>query len=152
MNRILLVEDNQTLAKLIAKKIKSQLYIEVDLAFKLSEAKLFLKRYKYLLTIVDLNLPDAPNGEIVDYILKTDNHAIILSGSVDKELRKQLLQKNIIDYVSKSGINNINYIIHTIDRLQKNKNHKILVADDSMVFRKHMKELLENPSSIILGI
>ncbi|MCW8895752.1 MAG: response regulator [Sulfurimonas sp.] len=144
MNRILIVEDNKTLAKLIAKKIKSELEFEVDIAFSLSEAKLFLKRYKYFLTLVDLNLPDAPNGEIVDYVLKTDNRAIILSASVDKELRKQLLQKNIIGYINKNGVNDINYAVNIIKRLQKNQNHKILVVDSSMIVRKYMKELLEN--------
>ena len=144
MERILIVEDNKTLAKLIAKKISAELDFEVDVAYKQSEAKLFLKRYKYFLTLVDLNLPDAPNGEIVDYVLSHDNRVIILSGSVDKELRKRLLQKNIIDYVNKSGIHDINYIVNTIKRLQHNQNHKVLIVDDSMVFRKQMKMMLKN--------
>lgn len=42
-----------------------------------------------------------------------------------------MFKKNIIDYVNKGGVNDINYIIHTIERLQKNKNHKVLVVDDS---------------------
>jgi diguanylate cyclase (GGDEF)-like protein len=100
--------------------------------------------YKYFLVLADLNLPDAPNGEIVDYALKLENKIIVLSGSVDKELRKQLLKKNIIDYINKGGINDINYIINIIKRLEKNKKHTILVVDDSMVFRKQMKQMLEN--------
>lgn len=144
MNRILIVEDNKTLAKLIAKKISSELNFEVDVAFKLSEAKLFLKMYKYFLVLVDLNLPDAPNGESIDYILSKGCHAIVLTGNIDKEFREKILKKNIIDYINKSGVNDINYIISTISRLQKNQSHKILVVDDSMIFRKYMKELLEN--------
>jgi len=144
MDRILIIEDNKTLAKLMAKKIKSELNLEVDVAYKLSEAKLFLKMYKYFVTLLDLNLPDAPNGEVVDYVLSKGNHAIVLSGNIDKEFRKKILQKNIIDYVNKSGVDDINYIISTISRLQKNQNHKVLVVDDSMVFRKTMKDMLEN--------
>lgn len=41
MNRILVVEDSKTLAKLIAKKISSELSFDVDVAYTLSEAKLF---------------------------------------------------------------------------------------------------------------
>lgn len=144
MNRILIVEDNKTLAKLIAKKISTELNFEVDVAFKLSEAKLYLKRYKYFLALVDLNLPDAPNGESIDYVLDKGCHAIVLTGSIDKEFREKIIKKNIIDYIHKSGVNDINYIIDTIKRLRKNKNHTILVVDDSMLFRKYMKELLEN--------
>ena len=144
MNRILIVEDNKTLAKLLAKKIQSALDFEVDIAYQLSEAKLFLHKYKYFVTLLDINLPDAPNGEIVDYVLSKGQHAIVLSGNIDKEFRKKMLQKNIIDYVNKGGVDDINYTINTIRRLQQNQNHKVLVVDDSMVFRKQMSGFLEN--------
>lgn len=143
-DRILIVEDNQTLAKLMLKKLKTELEIEIDVAYRLSEAKLFLKKYDYFLTLLDLNLPDAPNGEVVDYALSKGNKVIVLSGNIDKEIRKQMLQKNIIDYVPKKGANDINYIINKIIRLQKNRNNTILVVDDSMVYRKQLQNMLEN--------
>ena len=142
--RILIVEDNKTLAKLISKKIEVSLGFKIDIAYTMSEAKLFLKTYKYFTTLLDINLPDAPNGEIVDYVISKKNHVIVLSGNIDKEFRQKILKKNIIDYVNKGGINDINYIIATLGRLQKNREHTVLVVDDSMVFRKQMKNLLEN--------
>lgn len=144
MQRILIVEDNKTLANLLAKKLKEALDFEVDIAYKLSETKLFLRKYKYFITLLDINLPDAPNGEVVDYVLSHDNQAIVLSGNIDKSFRKKMLQKSIIDYVNKGGVDDINYIIQTIQRLQMNQNHKVLVVDDSMVFRKQMKTMLDN--------
>ena len=144
MDRILIIEDNKTLAKLIAKKISTELNFEVDVAYQLSEAKLFLQRYKYFIILTDLNLPDAPNGEVVDYLLSKENRVLVLSGNIDKDFREKMLQKNIIDYVTKSGVDDINYIVQTLRRLHKNQNHKILVVDDSMVFRKQMKNMLEN--------
>ncbi|MDF1878311.1 diguanylate cyclase [Sulfurimonas sp. SAG-AH-194-C20] len=142
--RILIVEDNKTLAKLISKKIEAALDFQVDIAYSLGEAKLFLKMYKYFITLLDINLPDAPNGEVVDYVLSKDNRAIVLSANIDKEFRQNILKKNIIDYVNKGGVDDINYIIQTIDRLHKNQNHTVLVVDDSMVFRKQMQNLLKN--------
>ena len=125
--RILIVEDNKTLAKLIAKKIGAELDFEVDMAHSLSETKLFLSRYSYFLTLLDINLPDAPNGEVVDYVIEKKNHVIVLSGNIDKEFRAKVLKKNIIDYVNKSGINDVNYIIQMIKRVQKNvKSFKII--------------------------
>ncbi|MFA5462005.1 MAG: diguanylate cyclase [Sulfurimonas sp.] len=144
MEKILVVEDNKTLAKLIAKKINLELDFEVEVAYNFSEAKLFLKRYEYFLTLVDLNLPDAPNGEIVDYVLGLKNRVIVLSGNIDKEFRSNMLKKNIIDYVNKGGIDDINFIINTISRLKKNQNHKVLVVEDSMIFRKQVHGMLEN--------
>jgi len=142
--KILVVEDNKTLAKLISKKIEAALNFKVDTAYSLKEAKLFLKTYKYFVTLLDINLPDAPNGEVIDYALSKENRAIVLSGNIDKKFRKKILQKNIIDYVNKSGINDINYIIQTIKRLQKNQNHTVLVVDASIVFRQQMKDMLQN--------
>ncbi len=144
MNRILIVEDNKTLAKLLAKKIESALDFEVDIAYQLSEAKLFLHKYKYFVTLLDINLPDAPNGEVVDYVLSKGQQAIVLSGNIDKEFRKKMLKKNIIDYVNKGGVDDINYTINTIRRLRENQKHKVLVVDDSMIFRKQMSGFLEN--------
>jgi diguanylate cyclase (GGDEF)-like protein len=144
MERILVVEDNKTLANLIAKKIKSSFNFEVDIAYKLSEAKLFLSKYQYFLALLDINLPDAPDGEVVDYVLSKKQHAIVLSANIDKDFRQKMLQKNIIDYVNKGGVDDINYIIQIIKRLQKNKEHKVLVVDDSMVFRKQMDGFLKN--------
>jgi diguanylate cyclase (GGDEF)-like protein len=95
-------------------------------------------------TLLDINLPDAPNGEVVDYVLDKKNHVIVLSANIDKEFRKNMLKKNIIDYVNKGGVNDINYIIQTIQRLKKNQKHKVLVVDDSMIFRKQMQNMLEN--------
>jgi len=144
MQRILIVEDNKTLAKLMAKKISESLKFEVDVAYDLHETKLFLRMHEYFVCLLDLNLPDAPNGEVVDYVLKHKNHAIVLSGNIDKNFRKLMLKKNIIDYVHKSGMNDITYIIHMIERLDKNQKHKVLVVDDSMVIRKQLKNLLTN--------
>lgn len=144
MKRILIIEDNKTLAKLIAKKINAELGFEVDVAYELSEAKLFLHKYKYFITLTDLNLPDAPNGEVIDYLMKKDAHVIVLSSNIDKEFREKVMKKNIIDYITKGGVDDIKYIIQTLKRLQKNQNHKVLVVDDSRVFRQSMQNMLEN--------
>ncbi|MBU0631960.1 diguanylate cyclase [bacterium] len=144
MHRILIVEDNKTLAKLIAKKLTSRLDFEIDVAFSMQEAKLFTKKYEYFIALLDLNLPDAPNGEIVDYMLSKNIRSIVLTGNVDKELRKTILQKEVIDYIKKDGVENIDYIIATIMRLFKNQNHKVLIVDDSMVFRNQMQKMVKN--------
>lgn len=144
MQRVLIVEDNQTLAKLIGKKIKNELGVEVDFAFSMAEAKLFLAAHSYFVALLDLNLPDAPNGEIVDFALEKKNRVIVLSGNIDKATRERLVKSDIIDYVKKSGVEDIHFIIDEIRRLQKNQNHTILVVDDSLVFRKNLQTLLEN--------
>lgn len=142
--RVLLVDDNKTLSKLVMLKIKNELGLEVDVAYSLAEAELFSHKYTYTLAIIDLNLPDAPNGEVVDAMLKKRIPSIVLTGSVDKEFRKAILKKDIIDYVHKGGIDDIDYVIDTIRRLLKNRAHKVMVVDDSSIFRNQMKKMVEN--------
>ena len=68
-NKILIVEDNKALAKLIAKKMEDNTEMQVDVAHSLAEAQAFLTKAKdYFITLLDLNLPDAPNGEVVDFV------------------------------------------------------------------------------------
>jgi diguanylate cyclase (GGDEF)-like protein len=144
MQRILIIEDNKTLANLMAKKISQDLKWDVDVAYKLSESKLFLKMYKYFVVLTDLNLPDSPNGEVVDYLLEKNQKIIVLSGNIDKNFRKTMMQKNIIDYIKKSGANDIKYISTSLKRLNANQKHHVLVVDDSMMIRKQIKSMLEN--------
>lgn len=144
MDRILVIEDNKTLANAIVEKLSSKLGCDVDVAYKLSEAKLFLKMYTYFIVVTDINLPDAPNGEVVDYLIEKKAHTIVLTSNTDKEFRKSMLDKKIIDYFIKDGTNFVSPVISTIRRLQRNKTHKVLVVDDSMVFRKQMQSMLQN--------
>ena len=144
MERILIIEDNKTLANLMAKKVQQELGWEVDLAYKLSEAKLFLHRYEHFVVLTDLNLPDAPNGEVIEYLLEKNKKVIILSGNIDKTFRLKMMKKNIIDYIKKSGAKDINFVLTTLKRLSANKKHTVLIVDDSMMVRKQLKLLLEN--------
>ncbi len=144
MERILLVEDNRSLAKLLAKKITAVLPFEVDIAYELKEARLFMRQYSYFIALLDINLPDSPNGEVVDIVLEQHLPVIVLSGNTDKAFRKSMMEKDIIDYVGKGGIEDIDYILTTIDRLSKNREHKVMIVDDSMTFRKQMQRMVKN--------
>ncbi len=144
MERILLVEDNKSLSRLISMKLESSLDFEVHVAYSFKEAQLFMRKFKYFIALLDINLPDAPNGEIVDSVIEHGIPVLVLSANMDRAFRKQMLSKEIIDYVAKGGSEDINYIIHTIERLSKNRQHKVMVVDDSILFRKQMKQMLEN--------
>jgi diguanylate cyclase (GGDEF)-like protein len=144
MERILVVEDNKALSKLIAKKIAQNIEFEVDIAHSLKEAEVLLsKNNDYFVSLLDLNLPDAPNGEVVDYMISKKIPAIVLTANVDKKTREEILKKDIIDYVFKGNMDDVNYIFALIERLYKNKNYKVMVVDDSITIRNEIKRTLE---------
>ncbi|WP_170018514.1 diguanylate cyclase [Campylobacter sp. RM16190] len=142
-SRILIVEDNKALAKLIAKKMEGNVEMDIDVAHSMAEAEVFLaKPSEYFIALLDLNLPDAPNGEIVDYVISKGIAAIVLTGSLDPKTREIFIHKDIVDYVYKSNMDDINYIFQMINRLIKNKQYKVMIIEDSMPFRNNIKKIL----------
>jgi diguanylate cyclase (GGDEF)-like protein len=142
-DRILVVEDDRDLANLVAQKIGDALECEVDIAFSLLEAKLFTKKYKYFVAIIDLDLPDAPNGEIVAFMQEKDIASVIFSTHATKELKERFFQKKVIDFIKHECEEDIDYVTSIIQRIQKNRKHKVLVVDDSMIFRRQMQSILD---------
>lgn len=144
-DRVLIVEDNRALAKLIAKKMENNIEMSIDVAHTLAEASEFLKfPEKYFITLLDLNLPDAPNGEIVDFVISKGLPVIVLTGSIDEQTKNTFIHKDIIDYVYKGNMDDINYIFKTINRLSKNREYKVMVIEDSVAFRNNIKKILKN--------
>ena len=130
---------------LLSKTIPEQLGIEVDSVDTLRGAieLLIPNTNNYLTAIVDLNLPDAPNGEAVDALLSFGVRPIILTASLSDDMHDEMLDKPIIDYVIKRNLNEIQYVIDTVKRLHDNLKRKVLVVDDSKSSRLLIKSLLE---------
>ena len=144
-SKILIVEDNKALAKLIAKKMEDNTEMQVDVAHSLAEAQAFLTKAKdYFITLLDLNLPDAPNGEVVDFVASKGLPIIVLTGSMDDKTRETFMDKDIVDYVYKGNMSDVNYIFHMIDRLKNNKQYKVMVVEDVMQTRNDEKKILQN--------
>jgi diguanylate cyclase (GGDEF)-like protein len=98
---------------------------------------------EYFAAVVDLNLPDAEKGEIVDLVLSYKVPCVVLTGSVDDALRLSLLNKGVLDYITKESRYSFNQVIKVIERLGKNQDIKVLVAEDSSTSRLFIKILLE---------
>ncbi|MBE0491895.1 MAG: diguanylate cyclase [Sulfurospirillum sp.] len=143
-NKILIVEDNKALAKLIAKKMQKDPIFSIDIAHSLQEAKeLIAVNRDYFLSLLDLNLPDAPNGEVVDFVLQKKIPVIVLTGNIDTQTREEILKKDIIDYVYKGNMDDVNYIFALVVRLWKNRTCKVMIVDDSIVTRNEVKKMLQ---------
>ncbi len=141
--RILLVEDNKALSKLVTRKIQQSINFEVVQAYTYADVERELENNDdFFIALLDLNLPDAPNGEVVDFVLSYGIPSIILTGNIDEELRDEMFQKDIVDYVFKGNIEDVNYIFSLIDRLYKNRDIKVMVVDDSLVSRNGVKKIL----------
>lgn len=130
--------------KIIKHVLSQSRLIKPHYATSFAEAREKVERAEepYFAAIVDLNLPDAENGEVVDYTLESGIPSVVLTGSYDSKKRDELLNKGVVDYVTKEGKYSYQYAMNVIHRLIKNSEIKVLVVDDSAVQRRIISQLL----------
>ena len=145
-SRVLIVEDSKSIQALLCAHINDISGIEADAAATLAEAKILLeaRASDYFIAVLDLNLPDAPDGEIVDFVQSFGVPVIVMTGSVDERIRQQMLEKNVLDYVVKRQATEIEHVTYIVGRIYENHEVKVLVVDDSPSFRMYLVELLKS--------
>lgn len=143
-NKVLIVEDSAVILKVLKHLSKQSLELEPIFATSMAEAKAAYKTHKEELFagIIDLALPDAPNGELVDFLLEEHFPVVVLTGSYDEKRRESLVKKGVVDYVVKESRYSYRYAINMINRLYKNQKIQVLVVEDSKQYRKHIVRLL----------
>jgi diguanylate cyclase (GGDEF)-like protein len=143
MYKILVIEDSVTVRMIVKKLIEDNPHFTCQLCKNYAEAQWALSEgTDYLVAVVDLNLPDAPHGESVDLVLSHNVPAIVLSGNFDESTRNQLLEKGILDYITKESPYSYVQVANLIERIRKNLSVSVLVVDDSQVSREHICGLL----------
>lgn len=141
---ILVIEDSPMLLKILERLFRNEPDFQPVFCASLAEAQVMLETSAglFFAAIVDLNLPDAPNGEIVDLVLGFALPCIVLTGSYNEERRDQLLLKGVVDYVLKESQYAYEYAFRLLHRLESNSAVKILVAEDSEAARNYIRHIL----------
>ena len=144
MRNVLVVEDSPLVLKILEHLFRQEPDLQPLFCASLGEAQVLLEASSALFfaAIVDLNLPDAPHGEIVDLVLQYSVPCIVLSGSYDEHRRDELLLKGVVDYVLKESQHSYEYAFRLIHRLERNSHVKILVAEDSDATRHFIRRIL----------
>ena len=158
MKNILVVEDSPMVMKIIKHVLSQSSLINVAYAVSFAEARTHVENAKepFFAALVDLSLPDAPSGEVVDYTLVQSIPTIVLTSTFDEKKREIMLSKGIVDYVTKEGRYSYQLALNTVHRLIKNETVKVLVVDDSStqrnmlvsLLRLHMYQVLEATDGI----
>ncbi|MEA3554338.1 MAG: hybrid sensor histidine kinase/response regulator [Campylobacterota bacterium] len=133
MEYVLIVDDSKTIAKGLKVYIEKLLPdVKCIIAFSKKDALTVLTKYKKIdCALLDLHLPDAPNGEIVGCVDKLNIPIVVLTGQ--DNLEDSIDANNVVDYVIKDGIYSFYYAASVVKQIVKNKNIKVLVVDDSKV-------------------
>ena len=143
--KVLVIEDSSTSMKVLRKLIEKAGLTPVS-AMTLTEARHIFNNdvpEDYLCALVDFNIPDAPDGESIDFTIESFIPTIVITGRLDQKTRHKILAKEIVDYIPKENAQVYEYLSRLMTRLQKNKKISVLVVDDSRVSRATITSLLQ---------
>ena len=142
--KILIIEDSVSIINTLKNFIQNELNVQIFVAKSMKESATLLleQKGKFDIVLADLGLPDAPNGEVVEFIAKFSLPTVILTGTNNDDIETKFRNKNIVDYVIKDGISALSYASSIVKRILNNSKIKVLVVDDSKTFLEQIKALL----------
>lgn len=142
--KALVVEDSRFYLQLIQKGLEERLGFEVLATPTLAGARdiLAAQADDILVALLDLHLPDAPHGEVVDEVACYAIPSIIFTASFNDEARNFVLSRNAVDYVTKDSPGNLDTVFDLVRRIGRNTANRILVVDDSRSAREILGALL----------
>jgi len=141
---ILVVEDSHMFSRILKRSIEAVDHFKVITVESFQELRILLTEgeYEFFAALLDVNLPDAPNGEIIDYVLEHDIPSVVFTGKLDENFRSQIYIKGIVDYVLKEGPTNVEYMVSLLKQLERNRKLTVLIVDDSKSARSYVRHLL----------
>lgn len=143
--KILLVEDSRTYALALSRRLEAELRLPIVVCQSLNELHEVVTedRASFTLAVVDLNLPDAPRGEAIDFTVQRRIPTIVHTASFDIETRNRIMERDVIDYVPKDSAFTLETVVTTARRALSNRQTRILVVDDTSATRKLLSHMLK---------
>ena len=140
--KILVVDDSRMFLQVLIKNLREAVSAEVLSAESMAGAAELFESHSFDLAMLDLNLPDAPQGEVVDMVLARGVPVIVFAVDCADDTRDRLWSKKIVDYVVKEGGESLSYAVRQARRVIRNSGVKALVVEDSETVRTMLAGLL----------
>ncbi len=143
--RILVVDDSKVVVSMVKKALFncSEIHADIVTASSYNQAHSLVQETLFEVAVLDVSLPDAPNGEVIDLLLTQNVPVIVLTGGMNQASKDIILQKDIVEYITKSNPQSLNYIVTSVKRVLHNYDSYVLVVDDSKAIRQQTKKNLE---------
>ncbi len=144
MKQILLVEDSPMFGRMAKNRIEGEFEAVVFWAKTIHDTRKLLEQpgSNFSLALLDLNLPDAPNGEVIDEVVNRGISSIVFTSDMTEEVHAQVWSKKVADYILKNDPNCLDYVVLAIKRMENNENSIVLLVDGSGDNRTRLAELL----------
>lgn len=146
MKKIILIEDSQFFQGVVKNSIEQDGHYEVIAARSMKEAREklhYLSDEEVFLSLVDVALPDAPDGEAVRMCKDKNIPTVIFSSRYDEGISCNFFDLGAIDYVIKSSPTCVAYMKNLITRLEKNIETTAMIVEPDPTVRNYFIEVLQ---------
>ncbi len=147
---ILLVESSSLLTKAITRKIRKQTSHPLVVTANPTEALEIIDDNPGLLAaIVDCEFPGEGHDQVINLLVEKGIAVIAMTSERSGGDYEDLWVKGVFDIISNDDPRCTGLVLKSLGRLRRNANTKILVVDDSSMFRSFLSNLLKNQRFMI---
>ncbi|KPH81945.1 MULTISPECIES: diguanylate cyclase [Bosea] len=152
--RVLVVEDSKTFSIALRQMIEAETGLKVTSCGCLKDLSTAILRDQegYAIAVVDLNLPDAPNGEALDWTVSHGIPTIVFTGTFDAATRTRIMEREVFDYVLKDSEFALGNLVGSVKRALTNKETRILVVDDMTTTRRLLGQMLTSQQYSVVEV
>lgn len=143
-DRILVIEDSAVFAKVIRHSLENAGGFDVHVVATMADAKAYIEEHwqDIFLCVIDLILPDSPDGEVFDYVSSAGLSSIIFTSKQDEKLHNAIARLKAIDYVIKGVPTSLDHLVTTVKRIAANRGKKVLVVEPDRAMRLYIGNLM----------
>ncbi len=152
--RVLVVEDSKTFSIALRQMIEAETGLKVTSCNSLKElsSAILSDQEGFAIAVVDLNLPDAPNGEALDWTVSHGIPSIVFTGSFDAATRARIMEREVFDYVLKDSEFALGNLVNSVKRALTNRETRILVVDDMTTTRRLLGQMLTSQQYTVVEV
>ncbi|WP_420101996.1 diguanylate cyclase [Bosea sp. (in: a-proteobacteria)] len=149
---ILVIEDSRTFATALRQFLEADTGLPVTTCSCLKDldALIAANPAGFAVAVVDLNLPDAPRGEALDWTVSHAIPSIVFTATFDLATRERIMEREVVDYVLKDNELALPNLVATVKRALDNRSRRILVVDDMRTTRKVLARMLSIQQYVVV--
>ncbi|MCX6074061.1 MAG: EAL domain-containing protein [Campylobacterales bacterium] len=149
-NKILIVDDSPAILNAVKSLIDESYVYEPFYASTFEETRQLIEEHHFFVALLALELPDTAPGEVVDYAISHKIHSIVLIGTFNEARRKQILEKQIVDYIVKNSLEDIKNALSIAENLTFFDQKTVLIVDDNHLARMQLRMMFEALSFFVV--
>lgn len=152
--RVLVVEDSKTFAIALRQMIEAETGLKVTSCACLKDLSTAILKDQegYAIAVVDLNLPDAPDGEALDWTVSHGIPTIVFTGTFNAATRARIMEREVFDYVLKDSEFALGNLVSSVKRALTNRETRILVVDDMTTTRRLLAQMLTSQQYTVVEV